>query len=85
MRIIRESLRHSRDTDLSQREVAASLGVSRSTVYRALQRAAVAGLRAEDAAGLTDTELHAALHPGRSVTLPSSGGRLIPDWDSLEK
>ena len=61
------------------------MGVSHSTVCRALQRAAVAGLSAEDAAGLTDSELHAALHPGPDVTLPSSGGRLMPDWDSIEK
>ena len=85
MRIIRDSLRLCRDTDLSQREVAASLGVSHSTVCLALQRAAVAGLNAEDAASLTDSELHAVLHPGPDVASPSSGGRLMPDWDSIEK
>ena len=84
IKIKRESLRLCRDTDLSQREVAASLGVSHSTVCRALQRAAVAGLSAEDAAGVTDSELHAALHPGPDVRLRSSGGRLMPDWDSIE-
>ena len=43
MRIIRESLRLCQDTDLSQREVAVSLGVSHSTACCALQRAEAAG------------------------------------------
>ncbi len=85
MRIIRESLRLCEETELSQRDVARSLGVSHSTVCRALQRAAVAGLSAADAAGLTDSELQAALHPGPEATSPALDGRLSPDWDHIEE
>ena len=85
MRIIRESLQLCREGDLSQREIAASLGVSHSTVCRALQRAEAAGLSAEDAAGLTDSALQAALHPEPEAPSPASGGRLMPDWDSIEQ
>ena len=83
MEMIRESLRLRHEKGLSQRDVAASLGISHSTVCRTLQRAEAAGLSWQQVADMADSALHAALHPASDPGV--SDGRLEPDWDQFDR
>ena len=83
MKMIRESLRLRHEKGLPQRDVAASLGISHSTVCRTLQRAEAAGLSWQQAADMADSALQAALHPASDPGV--SDGRLEPDWDQIER
>jgi transposase len=78
MRKIREVLRLSWDVGLSPRQVQTSLGVSRITVRRYLERAERAGLSWPLLDGLDDAGLEAVLFP--PVPPPPVGARPMPDF-----
>jgi hypothetical protein len=78
IRKIREVLRLSWDVGLSPRQVETSLGVSRITVRRYLERAERAGLSWPLPDGLDDAGLDAALFP--PTPPPPVGGRPMPDF-----
>jgi len=63
MRKIREVLRLRYEAGLSRRQIAASVGCSRSTVAECLQRAAAAGMAWPPPAGLDEAALEARLYP----------------------
>ena len=67
MRKVRELLRLKFDLGLSDRQIAASLGVARSTVSEALKRAAAAGIAWPLPAELDDATLEARLYPPKPV------------------
>lgn len=77
MRKIREVLRLSWDVGLSPRQVQTSLGVSRITVRRYLERAERAGLGWPLPDGMDDAGLEAALFP--PTPAPPVGERPAPD------
>ena len=79
---IRDICRLRLGSGLPQRAIGQSLGVSHSTVSRALQRAEMAGLTWPEVGELSDTELQAALYPAPAV--PEAAGHLVPDWEQLE-
>ncbi len=76
MRKIREILRLYHEHGLSRRQIAASIGVSRSAVGECLRRAAAGGLAWPLPAGLDEAELQARLYPApaRPATYP------LPDF-----
>ena len=61
---------------LNNRQIADSLGASRTTVIHALQRAAAQGLDWRTAAALSDRELTAKLFPNGNDT----PGYRVPDY-----
>ena len=81
MRKIKEVLRLKNTCDLSNREIARSCNVARSTVGDYLRRARAAGLSWPEAAELSDTELEARLFPTEHV--PSSVHRPPPDCEYI--
>lgn len=83
MRKIKDILRLKWDCRLSNRQVAASCAVARSTVAETLRRAEMAGLTWPLPADLTDTELEARLYPAPPG--PASALRPIPDWATVHQ
>ena len=78
MRKVREVLRLKHALGVSAREIAASLGISRSTVGEYLRRTAVIGLTWPVPEGLDDAELERRLFtPASFVEQPA---RALPDW-----
>ena len=77
MRTIKEILRLKWDCQRSNREIAQSCGIARSSVAECLGRATAAGLTWPLAPGLDDGTLEARLYrrPG-----PPPGQRPLPDW-----
>jgi len=61
--------------------ISAGANLARSTVRAYLDRAAVAGLDATSADGLSDTALEAALFPPPSA----AEGRALPDWAAVDQ
>lgn len=82
MRNVREVLRLSLDQGLSVRDVAASLGVARSTVSDHLRRSEKAGLSWPLPDDLSDSALEQLLFPRPP---PASASRPLPDWKEVHK
>ena len=83
MRKIREILRLKWACRLSNRQVAASCGMARSTVAETLYRAKAAGLSWPLPEDLDDTQLEARLYP--AALPPTSPPRAVPDWATLHQ
>jgi transposase len=81
MRKIKEVLRLNAAAR-SNREIARSVGISRSTVKEYLQRAAAAGLSWPSPEELTDSALEARLFPPPP---PSTVRRPLPDWPAIHE
>ena len=81
MRKVRELLRLKFDLGLSDRKIATSLGVARSTVSEGLKRAAAAGIAWPLPAEFDDAALEARLYPPKAVVseLP------LPDFAEVER
>ena len=77
MRKIKEVLRLKYSCGLSERQIAESCVVSRSTVADYLMKAEAAGVKWPEAAALTDAQLEESLYPARR--LPPSAQRPLPD------
>ena len=83
MRRIREVLRQRWECSFSERTVAASWGLARSTVGKYVQRAKEAGLSWPLPPKLTDEELERRLFPTEE---PVDGGpRFVPDWAEVHR
>lgn len=78
MRQVREVLRLKHATNLSERQIAATLGLSRSTVAEYLRRAAVIDITWPVPAGLQDAALEARLFSPPFVV--PDNPRPLPDW-----
>jgi transposase len=81
MRKIKEILRLKLDCGISEREIARSCQVSRSTVADYLRRAAAAKLTWPEASALAETQLEERLFPTEHV--PSSVKRPPPDCEHI--
>ena len=81
MRKIKEVLRLKYNNGLSDRRIALSCQVSRSTVVDYLMKAKAAGVNWPEAAALTDSQLEESLYPTRR--LPSSVQRTLPDCEYI--
>jgi len=81
MRKIKEVLRLKYYLGVSEREIARSCQISRSTVADYLRRAAAAGLNWSEASSLTQTQLEERLFPNEH--LPSSVQRPPPDCEYI--
>jgi len=81
MRKIKEVLRLKYDCGISEREIARSCQVSRSTVADYLRKATAAGINWTEASTLTEAELEKRLFPAQPV--PSSIPRPSPDYEYI--
>lgn len=81
MRKIREVLRLKYDCGTSEREIARSCQVSRSTVADYIRRAAAAKLNWAEASALSQTELEDRLFPTEHI--PSTVKRPVPDCEYI--
>lgn len=82
MRKVQEVLRLREACGLSQRQIAVSCQLSRTTVAGYLQRAAVAGLTWSEAAALDERTLEQRVFPTEQRQ-PPLHGRPIPDWPGV--
>ena len=83
MRKVREVLRLRHALGVSERQIAVTIGLSRSTVGEYLRRAAVIGITWPMPAGLDDTELERRLFT--SPTFDEKPTRPLPDWSHVHK
>jgi transposase len=83
MRKIREVLRLKHVHDASERAIASSCSIGRTTVAKYLRRASDAGLSWPLPAGLDDEQLEQLLFP-LAPSAPA-GERPLPDWDYVHK
>lgn len=83
MRQIKEVLRQKWGLGCSNRQIAASCGLSRPTVAAYVKRAEAAGLSWPLSDELDDTELEGKLFPP-AVTMPSEQ-RAVPDWSLVHR
>jgi transposase len=83
MRKIREALRLKHALDLSERLVAMSVGVSRSTVAEYLRRASVVGITWPVPETMDDAELERRLFTPASFEVKPARG--LPDWNHIHK
>lgn len=83
MRRIREILRLLWDCGLSQRQVAAACGISKTAVAECAARARHNGVSGETAAALSDTELEQRLYP--PVEAMASVQRPVVDWPEVHR
>jgi len=83
MRRIREVLRQRWECGLSERTVASSCSLARSTVAKYVQRAQAAGLSWPLPEGLTDEELERRLFPAESPA--ETGAAIVPDWADVHR
>ena len=83
MRKIKDILRLKWACGLSNRQVAASCGVARSTVAETLYRATAAGLSWPVPADLDETQLETRLYPAASC--PTAAPRAVPDWATVHQ
>ena len=79
MRRVREILRLKHECSATDREIARSLSVARSTVALTLERVAAAGLRWPLPAPLTDRVLEAMLYAGHG-SQQGARRKAEPDW-----
>ena len=83
MRRIREVLRQRWECGLSERTVAVSCGLARSTVGKYVQRAREAGLSWPLPESMTDEKLERCLFP--SACAAEDGARFVPDWAEVHR
>lgn len=83
MRKVREILRRKNELGLSHREVAEELGVSTGAVSKVVNRAALAGLSWEKAAGMTDEQVEGRLY-GRGGQGARGREKADPVWIHTE-
>src|SRR5262245_43167374 len=83
MRKIREALRLKHALGLSERQIAVSVGVSRSTVAEYLRRAGVVGITWPVPEGMDDAELERRLFTPPSFE--ATPARAQPDWNHVHK
>lgn len=83
MRKIKDILRLKWACGLSNRQVAASCGVARSTVAETVARAQTAGLAWPLPEALDDAHLEARLYPAGLA--PATVPRVVPDWTALHQ
>ena len=83
MRKVREVLRLRHAIGVSERQIAVTIGVSRSTVGEYLRRAAVIGITWPVPEGLDDVELERRLFT--PPTLDETTARPLPDWPHVHK
>lgn len=83
MRKIREILRLQQEAGLSEREIARSSGVGRTTVANYLKRAAAAGIGWPVPAELDDEQLYARLFP--EIPTVSTTARPLPDMAKVHQ
>lgn len=83
MRKVREVLRLKHALGASERQIAVSVGVSRSTIGEYLRRAAVIGITWPVPAELDDAELERRLF--RPAALDGHPARRQPDWNQVHK
>ena len=83
MRNIREVLRLRWECGLSERTVAASCSLARSTVAKYVHRAREAGLSWPLPEGLADEELERRVFPSSEVS--EAGPRFVPDWAEIHR
>ena len=81
MRKIKEVLRLKYDFGISEREIARSCGIARSTVADYLMKAKAAGLGWPEAAALPDTQIEGQLFPSKRI--PISANRQAPDYEHI--
>ena len=81
VRKIKEVLRLKYDCGISEREIARSCWIARSTVADYLMKAREAGLGWPEAAALTDTQIEGRLFPAKRI--PSSVKRPAPDCEYI--
>src|SRR4030066_2039578 len=81
MRKIKEVLRLKYDCGISEREIARSCQVSRSTVADYLRRAAAAKVTWAEASAMAEAQLEERLFPTEHV--PSSANRPPPDCEHI--
>jgi transposase len=84
MRCVREILRLKHGCGTSDRAIARSTGLARSTVSDYLGRAAAAGLSWPLPATLTDAVLEAMLFVGTGIA-PGTRRKAEPDWPALHR
>lgn len=82
MRKIREVLRLKWECNQSQRQIAASCGIARSTVQDYLLRAQAAGLSGPLPGDLEEEPLNALLFPDPRV--PGAKERPLPEWEAIQ-
>ena len=82
MRKVREVLRLKHAHGASERQIAASVGVSRSTIGEYLRRAAVIGITWPVPAELDDAELERRLFD--AVGAAGQPERVQPDWNQVQ-
>ena len=83
MRKVREVLRLRHALGVSERQIAVTIGVSRSTVGEYLRRAAVIGLTWPVPEGLDDAKLERRLFT--PPTFDETPARPLPDWPHVHK
>ena len=83
MRKIKDMLRLKWACGLSNRQVAASCGVARSTVAETLYRATAAGLSWPLPEELDDAQLETRLYP--AAPSPTSLPRAMPEWATVHQ
>ncbi len=83
MRRIRDVLRLKFEAGLSDRTLAAAVGISKGAVAAYVYRARAAGLSWPLPAGLDDTALERRLFPGPPA--PEAASRAVPDWAGVER
>jgi transposase len=83
MRKVREVLRLKHALGLSERQIAVSVGASRSTVSEHLRRAAVVGITWPVPEGMHDPELERRLFTPPSFEPKPARG--LPDWTYVHK
>jgi transposase len=81
VRKIKEVLRLKYDCGISEREIARSCRIARSTVADYLMKARAAGLGWPEAAALTDVQIEGRLFPAKRI--PSSVKRPAPDCEYI--
>ncbi len=83
MRKIKEVLRLKYECRSSEREIARSCQISRSTVADYLRRASAAGINWTEATKLTEVDLERCLFPSPPVTRPLP--RPLPEYDYIHR
>lgn len=86
MRIIREILRLSLTTDLSDRQIARSVRCSHTTVAQYASRAREAGLAWPLPENISETELRDLLRDGKKEAQATAAPLLsVPDWEKIHR